>query len=62
MPKVAMWPTRSAPYFGHGDTVGIEEAFEKEIVTGRVDVGDLQAVCHGAAGRAAAAGADDDAH
>ena len=40
---------------GQGDTVGVEEALEKEIVFYGVDLGDAEAVSHSRAGSRTAA-------
>ena len=45
----------------HGDSLGVEEALEEEVVLDRVQVGDAEAVGYHAAGRAASPGAYRDA-
>jgi hypothetical protein len=46
---------------GHRDPAGVQEALEQQVVLDRVEVGDAQAVRHGAPGGRAAPGPDPDA-
>ncbi|CAB4582032.1 unannotated protein [freshwater metagenome] len=45
---------------GHGDSTGIEEAFEQQVVADGVDLGDSEAIGHRATGRRTASGPDPD--
>ncbi|CAB4853347.1 unannotated protein [freshwater metagenome] len=45
---------------GHGDTAGVEEPFEQQVVLDRVEIGDAQAVRHRATGGRTTSGADPD--
>ena len=49
-------------YIGQGDTVGVEETLEQEVVLEGIDVGDFQAVGHHGTGRGSTSRTHGDAH